>query len=128
MGDKKATIFQDPFLLSAAISGILGALIGTYPLDAGVMKVINVVIPPVSIVLSYVLAWIIAKFYTLSVAEQLALSRLTAREKRIRKDLKAGDMSTETQEILKKELDNIILEKSQIGRTDSVVSESRPND
>lgn len=124
MEDKKTTIFQNPLLLSAAISGILGALAGTYPFDEGVIKVINIAIPPISIVLSYVLAWVTAKFYTLSVAEQLALSRLKAREKRIRKDLKTGGMSPNTRKKLEKELDDIIWEKSQIGKAGSIVSES----
>lgn len=124
MEDKKTTIFQNPLLLSAAISGMLGALASTYPFDAVIIKVINVAIPPISIVLSYVLAWVIAKFYTLSVAEQLALSRLKAREKRIREDLKIGGMSPNTQKKLEKELDDIIWEKSQIGKAGSIVSES----
>lgn len=128
MEDKKATIFQNPLLWSAAISGMLSTLASTYPFDLGTMKVINVFIPPLGIILSYVLALVTAKLYTLSVPEQLALSRLKAREKRIRKDLKIGGMSLKTQENLEKELDDIIWEKSQIGKTGSVVSESHLND
>ncbi|MDU4299574.1 MAG: hypothetical protein E7I45_01150 [Eikenella corrodens] len=127
MGDKKTNIFQNPFVLATGISGILSAAASTYPFDPETMKLINIAIPPGSFVLSYVLAWVTAKFYTLSVPEQRALSRLEARAKRIRKDLDSEDISFETQEKLKKELEAIFWEKSQIGKDSNVISESPSN-
>jgi len=127
MEDKKPTIFQNPLVLSTAISGILSAVVSVCSFGAGAMKIINVAIPPISIILSYILAWVTAKFYTLSVPEQPALSKMEAREKRIRKDLKAGGISPGIQKKLEKELDDIVWEKSQIGKAGSIVSESHFN-
>lgn len=124
MWDKKNNIFQNPFLLSAGISAILSGLASTFQVGTEAMKLINIVIPPSSLMLSYVLAWILAKVNPLSISEHYALSRLKAREKRIRKDIDTGGISQKTERELKKELDAIILEKSQIGKTGIIISES----
>lgn len=123
MSEKKTNILQNPFILSAGISGILSAIASIGSFDADTMKIVNVVIPPLSLALSYMMAWITAKFYTLSIQEQQALSKLKAREKRIRKELKKGGISQTMQKKLEKELDDIVWEKSQIGKENTLIGE-----
>nr|DAQ50842.1 MAG TPA: hypothetical protein [Caudoviricetes sp.] len=124
MWDKKNNIFQNPFLLSTGISALLSGLASIRPISTEVMKFINMAIPPFSLILSYGLAWILAKVNPLSISEHYALSRLKAREKLIRKDIAAGGISQQTERALKRELDAVILEKSQIGKTGIIISES----
>ena len=90
MWDKKNNIFQNPFLLSTGISALLSGLASIRPISTEIMKFINMAIPPFSLILSYGLAWILAKVNPLSISEHYALSRLKAREKLIRKDIAAG--------------------------------------
>ncbi len=123
MSEKKTNILQNPFILSAGISGILSAIASICSFDADTMTIVNVVIPPLSLTLSYVMAWITAKFYTLSIQEQQALSKLKAREKRIRKELKKDGISEAMQKKLEKELDDIVWEKSQIGKENTLIGE-----
>ncbi len=124
MGDKKNNIFQNPFVLSAGISAILSGLASTFQAGAEAMKLINIVIPPSSLILSYVLAWILAKVHPLSISEHYALSRLKERENRIRECLAAEGISPQAERELKRDLDAVILEKSQIGKTGIIISES----
>lgn len=53
MSEKKTNILQNPFILSAGISGILSAIASIGSFDADTMKIVNVVIPPLSLGLSY---------------------------------------------------------------------------
>ncbi len=124
MWDKKNNIFQNPFLMSAGISAILSGLASTFQVGAEAMKLINIFIPPSSLMLSYALAWILAKVNPLSISEHYALSRLKKREKRIREYIAAGGISPQTERMLKEELDAIIWEISQIGKTGIIISES----
>ncbi|QGL25016.1 hypothetical protein GJV52_05420 [Neisseria brasiliensis] len=48
---------------------------------------------------------------------------MKAREKRIRKELKKGGISQTMQEKLEKELDDIVWEKSQIGKENTLIGE-----
>lgn len=124
MWDKKNNIFQNPFVLSAGISALLSGLASIRPFSTEAMKFINMAIPPFSLILSYGLAWILAKVHPLSISEHYALSRLKERENRIRECIAAEGISPQAERELKRELDAVILEKSQIGKTGIIISES----
>lgn len=123
MSNKKNNIWQNPALPAAGIAALLSSLASSLDFNSQMMKIINACIPPLSIFLSYVIAWVTAKFYTLSIEEQRVISRLTAREKRIRNELKNDDISPKLQKELKQELENIVRQKCQIGKSGIVVAE-----
>lgn len=124
MSNKKNNTGENSAVVATGIAGILSVLASSLDFNSQIMKLINACIPPLSIFLSYVFAWLVAKFYPLSIEELRALSRLNAREKNIRKELKKGNNSKKVEEKLKQELDEITLQKCQIGKIDIVVDET----
>lgn len=124
MAEKKTDIWLTPVATSAAFATFLSLIAGHFHLDEDHTKLVNTLIPPLSLLLSYGFSWLTAKFYTFSIAEIRALSRLKAREKLVRGELKKGGISTKLQKELQKELDDIVRAKSQIGKSDSIVKES----
>lgn len=124
MSNKKNNIWENPVMLATGIATILSALASSLYFNPQTMKMINTCIPPLSIILSYVIAWLTAKIYPFSIDEQRALSRLDARQKIICNELKKGNISKITQEKLKQELEDIVLQKSQIGKSGTVVDET----
>lgn len=121
--NNKNTILQIPIMTSTAIAALLGAIVKTLELDFQIMEIINLCIAPLSIIFSYAIEWLTAKFSSFSIVEIKSLSKLNARQKIIRKELKRKDISEEMQEKLHQHLDVITLEKCQIGRKDTIVDE-----
>ena len=123
MTNKKNSIWHNPALPAAGIAALLSLLASTMGFDVQTMKIINTLSPPVSILLSYTLVWITAKFSTFSILEQRALARLNAREKLIRKELKKDLISAKSRKMLIKELEEIIYSKSQVGKDTNIIDE-----
>lgn len=124
MAEKKTDIWVKPAGTSAAIAAFLSFAASHFHFDENYMKLVNMVIPPLSLLLSYGFSWCTAKFYTFSIPEIRALSRLNAREKLIRSELKKEGISTKLKKELQNELDDIVRAKSQIGKVGSIVVES----
>ena len=123
MTNKKNSIWHNPALPAAGIAALLSLLTSTMGFDVQTMKIINTLSPPVSILLSYTLVWITAKFSTFSILEQRALARLNAREKLIRKELKKDLISAKSRKMLIQELEEIIYSKSQVGKDTNIIDE-----
>lgn len=123
MTNKKNSIWHNPALPAAGIAALLSLLASTMGFDVQTMKIINTLSPPVSILLSYTLVWITAKFSTFSILEQRALARLNAREKLIRKELKKDLISAKSRKMLIQELEEIIYSKSQVGKDTNIIDE-----
>ena len=123
MTNKKNSIWHNPALPAAGIAALLSLLTSTMGFDVQTMKIINTISPPVSILLSYTLVWITAKFSTFSILEQRALARLNAREKLIRKELKKDLISAKSRKMLIQELEEIIYSKSQVGKDTNIIDE-----
>lgn len=120
MSDKK-NIWQNPALAAAGIATFMSAVANYLNLDANTMKLISTISPPISILLSYICIWALARFFAFSIAETKVLTRLNKREKIILKELKKTGISKETKKKLQNELDEIVLAKSQIGKENSTV-------
>ncbi|AUX61650.1 hypothetical protein JF634_11290 [Simonsiella muelleri] len=87
MSDKK-NIWQNPALAAAGIATFMSAVANYLNLDANTMKLISTISPPISILLSYICIWALARFFAFSIAETKVLTRLNKREKIILKELK----------------------------------------
>lgn len=120
MSDKK-NIWQNPALAAAGIATFMSAVANYLNLDANTMKLISTISPPISILLSYICIWALARFFAFSIAETKALTRLNKREKIIQKELKKMGISKEAKKKLQAELDEVVTAKSQIGKENSTI-------
>lgn len=123
MRDKKnnTNIWQNPALAAAGIATIISAIANYSKVDTDTMKLISTISPPISILISYVFIWLLAKIFAFSIYETRALTRLNTREKTIRKDLNKEHLSKDAKKRLQAELDDIAITRSQIGKENSTI-------
>ncbi|MCO6555529.1 MAG: hypothetical protein J6572_11050 [Gilliamella sp.] len=126
MSDKKTSeSLINPYFISAGISGLLSSILENLckkiTLFNEYQSLINTCIPPVSILVAYLIAHLISIFHTYSFAERQVLSKLKARKKIIKKllDQEQGEMNADTKNKLTTELNEIICEISSIGKSNT---------
>lgn len=124
MSDNKNNIFANPVAISAGISLVLSSVLKNQHIAQRLQdyqEIIEGLLAPLSILLSYGIVWLFAKFYVLSIPERKALSILESKEKRIKKQLKKNStyLNEKTKNELQEELNRIAIEKAKIGSQDT---------
>ncbi|PIT21785.1 hypothetical protein [Snodgrassella alvi] len=126
MSDKKTSeSLINPYFISAGISGLLSSILDNLckkiTFFNEYQSLINTCIPPVSILVAYLIAHLISIFHAYSFTERQALTKLKARKKEIKKllDQDKDEMNTDTKNTLITELNEIICEISSIGKSNT---------
>ena len=119
---KKSNFLVNPLVLSGVISGmistVIDALSKTQNWVNSYHNILNVFIPPFSIMLSLLIAYITSRFSSYTFEERLAISKLNARKNNIKKMLdEEKEMSEKTKNTLKAELNEIYITISTIGKS-----------
>lgn len=113
-----ANALSNPSFIAAGVAGVLSVIVKHLPFYAEFTDIINTLIAPISILISYFITWLLAHFQALTLPEVHALSRLNKREKIIIKQLDSQHLSPTARKSLQKELDEIAISKARIGKTE----------
>lgn len=103
-----------PTGVSAILGSVMNSVVTNYPDLKSFHEFIIILIPPLSILIGRLTSWITAKYFSLSILETKALSRLKKNEKLITKELKKENLSPARKEELQAEIDDISRERTSL--------------
>lgn len=112
---------HNPNILAMGIASILSAIVNHIEWFHPFQAIINTILPVVSMMLAYIIALLTAKLYTFTPVETQALARCNKRIKLIKATLKKENLAPEVREAYEKQLNQVFLEKIQIGKSDTKI-------
>ncbi|UOO93572.1 hypothetical protein [Vitreoscilla stercoraria] len=117
-------LLENPMVVSTTISGI-GAVIVEATLESHPVakKIISALLGPISILISFAIAWAVSKCATFTLEELQALSIFEQREKTILETLEKNPklLTSKTKKELRNELNEIAIAKAKIGKKNTTV-------